>query len=532
MKSFTNMKNPLLNENKVILKKFLTDFIKNEPNNTNKCFNYKTIYLSKIIIQGLFSQQSNYYFVSIFNKDIDFIQRKLFLLHIFFAYKNIYLKLSKSLENNENLFSLIFHEIILVPLIHNFDNVCKQLEKKIDLILFDNAEYITSLLIDLNSNEIICDLGNSFQKQYKASILQFQNRKEIIEELVFHGSHLKNNYVKTTDKKIDLIYNCKKIELRATFPKPLFIIKFLPTLQGTIIIHLFNQYKLAKVRRIDPMNPSTILYENYKEVDISFFNISSEIDEKHYCQIDFIEKFFFEYFLLLGNNIKEMNIKMNKINIPIMTYKNRDYNLLYLNKEIVKIMKNIIMEYFKDEKDLIYKLKNRFIQESNKNSSLNEGTLITKTERVDTFTNINDNNNYINNNNSNINQLEFTYNKFITEFYAIQSNNNNDFLKLNEINIFMPENFSNINEYSELNLTKENLNIVKRNVTTSKNNRTKSEFNVYSNSSFLDFNSMDKNGEREILNTNEPFISEATNIEYKVDLSKEESGFKSILLKK
>ena len=175
MKSFSNTKNPLFDKNKDIFKKFLSVFIKNEPNNTNKCFNYKTIYLSKIIIQGLFNQQCNYNFVSIFSKDVNFIQRKLFLLHIFFAYKNLYLKLSKSLENNENLFSLIFHEILLVPLIHNFDNVCKQLEKKIDLILFDNAEYISTLLIDLKTNEIICDL---LQKMYnsKKNLKNLQNK--------------------------------------------------------------------------------------------------------------------------------------------------------------------------------------------------------------------------------------------------------------------------------------------------------------------------------------------------------------------
>ena len=60
---------------------------------------------------------------------------------------------------------------------------------------------------------------------------------------------------------------------------------------------------------------------------------------------------------MLGNNIKEINGEENKNNSKIMTYKNRDYNLLYLNKDIIKIIKNILMDYNKDEKDLIYKLK-------------------------------------------------------------------------------------------------------------------------------------------------------------------------------
>jgi hypothetical protein len=452
---------------------------------------------------------------------------------MFFAYQNLYLKFSTSLKDKENLFSLIFHEIFFFPLMHNFDNIYKQLSKKIDLILFENSEYITTMLIDLDSKQIIFDIGELFQKQYKSSYLQFINRKDIIEELVFNGLNLKENYLKSSEKKLDTLFNSKKIELRATFPKPLFIIKFFPILKGTILIHLFDQYKLAKIRKIDPHFPNAIIYENYKEVDISYFNLFAEIDENIYNQINVIEKFFFEYFLLLGNNIKEMNANKNKVDLQIMTYKNRDYNLLYINKEILKLMKSIIMEYFKDEKDLIDKLKNKLIQENNKNSSLLfEGPLITKTERIDTNNNNNNNNdNYNNNSNIYINPLEFTYNKFINEFNSIKYNNN-DLVKLNDINIFLPENFSNVNEYSELNLTKDNLDVIKRNVTKNINNKTQTKFNVYSNSSIFDMSSMDRNGEKEILNTNEPFISEATNIEFKVDFSKEESGLKSILLKK
>ena len=514
MRSYFNKKSSIFIKNKEILIKFLTDFIKKESSNTNKCFNYKTIFLSNIIIQGLFNEQSNYIFVSIFNKDVNIIERKLFLMHIFFAYKNLYLKLTKSLDNKESLFSLIFLEIFLVPLMHNFDNVYKQLEKKIDLILFDNSEYLTSLLIDLNTKEIICDLGTLLQKHYKVSILQFQNRKEIIEELVFHGLVLKKNYIKSIDKKIDLIYNSKKIELRATFPKPLFIIKFIPTLQGTIIIHLFNQYKLAKVKKVGHLYPNEVVYEKYREVDVSFFNLLSEVDENNFFQINDIEKFFFEYFLLLGNNIKEVNVEQKPNYSKIMTYKNRDYNLLYLNKEVLKLIKNIIMEYFKDEKDLLSKIKKNLNQ-------LYEKPLISATER----------------NNSEKNSLEFTYKNFINEFNSIEFNNNNYFINLNDINIFLPDSFSNVNEYSDLNLTKENFNKIKRNITTSKYDNLKNNLNIYSNSSIFGLNSNEKRidtkeGQSEIYSTNEPFVSEATNIDFKSDLSKDESAFKSILQKK
>ena len=99
-----------------------------------------------------------------FNKKNGFIPSKLFLLHITICYINIYLKLSKYLENNEELFALIFDEIFLIPFIHNFDKAYKQLMKKIDLLLFGNSEYISSMMVDLESNEIISDIGILFQK--------------------------------------------------------------------------------------------------------------------------------------------------------------------------------------------------------------------------------------------------------------------------------------------------------------------------------------------------------------------------------
>ena len=524
IKSFSKSNLTLFSENKEILKKILTYFLKHNINDTNKCYNFNTLYLSKIVIEGFIHNNFNYIFITIFNKNIKSIHRRLFILHLFFAYKNLYLKFCKILDNNENLFSLIFHEILIIPLIHNFDNTYNQLSKKIDLILFENSEYITSMLMDLESKEILFDIGNIFQKQYKSSNLQFNNRKEIIEELVFHGLNLKNNYLKSIDRKLDTITNSKKIELRATFPKPLFIIKFLPILQGTIIIHLFDQYKLSKIRKINPQFPNELIYDNYKEIDISYFNLFAEIEENNIYQINIIEKFFFEYFLLLGNNIKEIKLD-NKSNSKIMTYKNRDYNLLYLNKEILKLMKNIIMEYFKDENDLIYKLKKK-LKEENNNKELNEENFISK---------INITNNSDDNNNKDKKPLEFTYNNFINEFKSIEINtklNNNDLIGLN--NIFLPYNFSNIHEFSELNLTKDNLNIIKRNITTAytENN---DEFNIYRNESNLsNQNNLDKdeNENDNNLNTNAPFISDATNIEYKADFSHEETGIKSILLKK
>ena len=235
----------------------------------------------------------NNVFICIFNKKIDFELTKLFLLHISICYKNLYLKLSKSLEDNKNIFGSIFTEIFLIPIMHNFDKAYEHLKKKIDLILFGNSEYISSMIVDLESNEIIYDIGKLIQKKYKSAFLSFQKKKDILEEIRFHGINLKNSYIKSNDKNLDKIENSLKLELRATFPKPLFMIKFFPVLKGITIVHYFYQYKLSKSQKRNPNNPNEFIYDNYKELDIGYFNLFNNLDENNLDQIKIIEKFFF-----------------------------------------------------------------------------------------------------------------------------------------------------------------------------------------------------------------------------------------------
>ena len=223
-----------------------------------------------------------------------------------------------------------------------------------------------------------------------------------------------------------------------------------------------------------------------------------------------------------------------------MTYKDKEFNLIYLNKRIIKMMKEIMMEYYIDEKDLIYKIKRSLKEENYKSNDfqLTEEVSNAKMGQISTSAN----NNYIDIQNNNItekNSLEFSYNNFIREFKSIELNykvNNNDLIGLTQMDIVMDHNFSNINEFSELNLSKENLNIVKRNII-SKNKKQPEEFNIYSNSNYsIDDSTKIKKIKTEtvdyILSTNEPFKTNVTKIGYKnEDVSKDESVFKSLIQK-
>ena len=549
IKSIFNLTSSPLTENNQILIKFLSKFIKYNNKVVNKSYYYNTIYISSYFIQGIFCNNSNNVFICLFNKKLGIFPTKLFLMHIFISYKNLYLKFSKSLENNEKLFSLIFSEIFLIPFINNFDRVYKLLIKKIDIILFGNSEYISSLLVDLDNHEIMHDIGNLFQKNYKSSFLQFKNRKELLNEICFHGIKLKNNYLKSYDKNLDKNDNTIKIELRATFPKPLFIIKFFPVLKGIVIVHLFNQYKLSKTQIKNPNNPNRYIYDIYKEIDIANFNLFEKLDENNLRQINIIEKFFFEYFLILGNNIKEIGNNASNL----MTYKGRDFNLIYLNKDILKLIKDIIIEYYKDKKDLLYKLKKKLFEENDKknesinnnnnkiNININRNSLIiensiTKSERL----NININNDNDNNNEKNI--LEFTYNNFIKEFKTNKLLQNkkdeNELVELNDINMIIPGDLTNINEYSELNLSKDNIKMINRYIVnnTSRIANKDKEINIYNNNGIItsETNNL-KTGIENIdneginINTNEPFNIDLTSIANNIEISKDEWGFRSIL---
>ena len=568
----------------------------------NDCHNYKIIYLSSFVIQALVNFDNNNIFIAIFNQNNNNNKNeynKLFLLQIAIAYRNTFCKLNKFLPDDKNLFPLIFSEIFFIPFLHNFDKVFSLISKKIDLVLFGNSEYISSIVFDLQSKEIIYDTGFLVQKNYRTSFLDFSKKSKIIDEINFFGQKLKNNYFKSNDKNLDRIENCIKLELRATFPKPLFIIKFLPILKGVLLIHVFHQYKLSKIQ-INSMINGENTYEKYKEIDAVFFDLYSKLEEFNAKEIIYIEKFIFEYFLILGSNIKEIGRNVGNMNKNLMTYKSKEYDLIYLNKQILQIIKDCIGHFYLNKNqnnninDLIFELKNKFGNEyekykkedlnninniNNNSNNIKEEDNQTKSDRINLNSNINENinnnlniNDYYNNLNKHKNILELTFINFIKEFdlnlinpkkdknNSQFDNNDNNIINEEDINVQIQDDYSNVNEYSNLNLSKDNLDLIKRNIITSatranliSKTNSKANTNTYTNTNLIN-NNNDINGniygnygvlnsetnnmkteedKGEIpLDKDEPFKIDVTSIQNNIENSKEESEFKSILLGK
>ena len=513
---------------------------------------------------------------------------KLFLLHIAISYRNIFNKLTKYLLNDKNLFSLIYSQIFFVPFLHNFAKVFTSVTKKIDLILFGNSEYISSVLFDLNNKKIIYDTGYIIQKNYKSSFIDFSKKYKIIDEIDYFGQKLKNNYSKSGDKNIYKYENCIKIELRATFPKPLFILRFYPLLKGVLLIHIFNQYKLSKIQIENPLSNGEYTFEKYKEIDACFFDFFNKLEEINTKEVINIEKFFFEYFFILGNNIKEIGKNSVNFNKNFMTYKSKEYDLIYLNKQILQIIKESFGDYYlnnKDKKninDFIDKLKKRFGDEYEKyknyelNNNINDTNSYLEEAEQNKSDNININNIINENLNKNKNILEFNFINFIQQFELSKispennikiksdkdNDNDNNIINTNEINLKFPSEYSNVNEYSNLNLTKDNIELVQRNIITSATRTTRTnlisktssktnlitnsnrninnlnnnnnDINIYNNYGIFNTETRNLKTEEEKeefpIDNNEPFKVDITSIQDNKINSKDESEFKSILI--
>ena len=268
-----------------------------------------------------------------------------------------------------------------------------------------------------------------------------------------------------------------------------------------------------------------------------------------------------------------------------MTYKSKEFDLIYLNKQILQIIKESFGDYYlnnKDKKninDFIDKLKKRFGDEYEKyknyelNNNINDTNSYLEETEQNKLDNININKIISENLNKNKNILEFNFINFIQQFelskifpdnnIKIKSDkdNDNNIINTNEINLKFPSEYSNVNEYSNLNLTKDNIELVQRNIITSATrttrtnliSKTSSKTNLITNSN-RNINNFNNNNDINIYNNygifntetrnlkteeekeefpidnNEPFKVDITSIQNNKMNSKDESEFKSILI--
>ena len=324
-----------LSENKIFDN---SSFIKNLINTIKKYWkqnkiNPKKINFDKIFIKNYFIlilqiEKIDFYFIGIFNNSQGNDIKKILLLHLVIAFLN----LKRNIRIKDKFYNDIFNELFIIPLIKNFDILFSKITKRKDIILPNNIQYETCFLIELSSNKILFELtkGN-FSSIYK--------EEKLWEEILFLSHHLKQNYeneYKNTSHEEYYKNYYIKLECRATYPRKIFLIKFIPILKGCCLIHVYNQYKLSKTQTnhicIQTITDNSTTGNGYKEFEIIYGYDVHELKFFENIELKKMENFFIEYFTCSKDFKNEM----------YFFFENKQ--IKYINNEILKVINNELNE--------------------------------------------------------------------------------------------------------------------------------------------------------------------------------------------
>ena len=236
-------------------------------------------------------------------------------------------------DSNDILEILIFDNIFLKTLIVHYQNVFYQVFKKEDLNL-KHTKLKNLYIVDLNNTNILIDMNKiqGIKSQHKNK--KFYKFEKLFEEILYQSKTMFNNYIKEYNFRYtnaDSDFRFVKFECTSTYPRLLFIIRFVPVLKGLAIIHVYSQKKLSR------NNDNNIQMEqgiNCKEVDFifgSFIRGNRNFEFKYGApkKLEYIEKFMEEFFLTgrSGLNIFRIN--------------NQNKKYKYVNYDIIKIINSV-----------------------------------------------------------------------------------------------------------------------------------------------------------------------------------------------
>ena len=269
----------------------------------------------------------------------------------------------KNISNIDLLELSIYDKYFLKYCILHFEKVFQILIKREDIDL-TYTKFLNLYIIDINSDQLLLDLG----KIQNIQNINYYNNKNIFDEIIFHSHQLYESYIEKYNMKFtknDSSHRFIKFECTSTYPRLLFIIRFVPILKGIIIVHIYYQKKLS---RHSNNNNISINNENKcKEVDLvfgSFLNENGGIDLKYVMpkKLIQIEAFCEEFY------VTTRNCDMFKLNDSQKEFKYFNYNIINIINtmpiDVVNDNLQKILDYIKE------KIKNKYIEEiENKNIS-------------------------------------------------------------------------------------------------------------------------------------------------------------------
>ena len=397
--------------------------------------------IQKMLLTHIFIGANN------FKGDINNISRKLSEFESYDENKFVHIKsfynskegLSTK-EYNDILEILIFQNIFLKSLIVHFIQVFYQVFKKEDLNL-KQTKLKNLYIVNLNNEEIILDMNKIQGIKSDEKNRKFYKCKKLYEEIIYQSKTMYNNYIKEYNWRFtsaDSDFRFVKFECTSTYPRLLFIIRFVPVLKGLAIIHVYSQKKLSR------NNDTNIQMEqgiNCKEVDFifgSFMKGNKNFEFKYGApkKLEYVEKFMEEFFLTgrSGLNIFKIN--------------NQNKKYKYVNYDIIGVINSFQISKSMTVDEIFNNYLNKLKQQYEKDQKSKKDN-----EQDNSENNSNNSDDY--NETKNIDKL-FSLNK--QTFYSILLN-----IKLEENNSKKIKEIKNINLVSDINNnynnTDQNLNI-------------------------------------------------------------------------
>ena len=397
--------------------------------------------IQKMLLTHIFIGANN------FKGDINNISRKLSEFESYDENKFVHIKsfynskegLSTK-EYNDILEILIFQNIFLKSLIVHFIQVFYQVFKKEDLNL-KQTKLKNLYIVNLNNEEIILDMNKIQGIKSDEKNRKFYKCKKLYEEIIYQSKTMYNNYIKEYNWRFtsaDSDFRFVKFECTSTYPRLLFIIRFVPVLKGLAIIHVYSQKKLSR------NNDTNIQMEqgiNCKEVDFifgSFMKGNKNFEFKYGApkKLEYVEKFLEEFFLTgrSGLNIFKIN--------------NQNKKYKYVNYDIIGVINSFQISKSMTVDEIFNNYLNKLKQQYEKDQKSKKDN-----EQDNSENNSNNSDDY--NETKNIDKL-FSLNK--QTFYSILLN-----IKLEENNTKKIKEIKNINLVSDINNnynnTDQNLNI-------------------------------------------------------------------------
>ena len=169
-----------------------------------------------------------------------------FLLKVIMSYLN-YLKMHNC-TTTYNIHSIIYETIFLSPIKNHYSLAIREVFRRYTLYI-NNILYKNFYLINLSNDDIILSLESIFDINSNGYMEMKIPNKLIWSEILYHSHILKQDYIKK-NKNIFQIENLQefytKIEIKATYPRLIYIIKFLPLIDGLALVYEYSQNKMSR----------------------------------------------------------------------------------------------------------------------------------------------------------------------------------------------------------------------------------------------------------------------------------------------